>query len=509
MADHDTSRAALDSVPTPLSEREEVDEFNETLDPEDWEHYRRVSHQVLDELLDYLQTVPRRPVWRPVPRAVKERLREPPPHAPLPVTEVWDAVRELILPYPTGNIHPRFWGWVHGTGTASGVLAEMIAATMNSNLGGREHAPVYVERQVIDWFRALFGFPVGASGILLTGTSMATAVGLAVARNAASDTVDVRRHGVAAVGRPLGAYAAAEAHGSARKALELLGLGADAVHVVPVGPDFRMDVDALRRAIAGDRALGRLPFCVVGTAGTVNTGAIDDLDVLADVCAAEGVWFHVDGAFGAMAALSASLRPLVAGIERADSLAFDFHKWLHVPYAAGCLLVRDGARHRAAFSVHQSYLTSHERGLAGGSPWFCDYGPDLSRGFAALKVWFTLKEHGLDRLGAMVRKNCRQAAYLAERVAGERRLELLAPVSLNVVCFRYARPGADAAWLDRVNEQIIYELHERGVAAPSSTRIHGALAIRACLTNHRTRRPDLDALVDAVCAAGDRLAGGA
>ena len=185
MPDHDPPRTALDSAPTPLSWPEEAEDLNETLDPEDWDHYRDVSHRVLDELLDYLQTVSRRPVWRPVPGDVKERLREAAPRAPLPVTEVWDAVRELILPYPTGNIHPRFWGWVHGTGTASGVLAEMIAATMNSNLGGREHAPVYVERQVIDWFRVLFGFPAGASGILLTGTSMATAVGLTVARNAA------------------------------------------------------------------------------------------------------------------------------------------------------------------------------------------------------------------------------------------------------------------------------------------------------------------------------------
>jgi len=497
MPDHDSRAAALDAEPALAPDPEG------TLDPDDWSHYRDVSHRVLDELLDYLQGVSRRPVWRPVPSEVKARLREEAPRAPLPAEAVWEAVRELILPYPTGNIHPRFWGWVHGTGTVGGVLAEMIAATMNSNLGGREHAPVYVERQVIEWCRDVFGFPAGASGLLLTGTSMATVVGLSVARNGASG-VDVRRHGVAAVGRPLVAYTSAEAHVSVRKALELLGLGSDALHLVPVGPDFRMDVDALRRALAADRAAGRQPFCVVGTAGTVNTGAVDDLSALADLCAAEGLWFHVDGAFGAMTALSAALRPRLAGIERADSLAFDFHKWLHAPYAAGCLLVRDGARHREAFSVHQSYLTSHERGLAGGSPWFCDYGPDLSRGFAALKVWFTIKEQGLDRLGAMVEKNCRQAAYLAERAAADGRLELMAPVSLNVVCFRYVRPGADAAWLNRVNEEIIYQLHESGVAAPSSTRVRGALAIRVCLTNHRTRRPDLDALVDAVCAAGDR-----
>jgi aromatic-L-amino-acid/L-tryptophan decarboxylase len=474
-----------------------------TLDPDDWEAYRAASHQILDELLDYLRTVRERPVWRVPPADVLERLRQPAPAAPRSLEAAWALARELVLPYPTGNIHPRFFGWVHGTGTVGGVIAEMTAAAMNCNLGGRDHAPVYVERQVLGWAKSLFGWPATASGILLTGTSMANVVGLCVARNAAWP--DVRRRGLSAAPAEARVYTSSEAHVSVRKALELIGLGSEALHCVPVGSDFRVDVGALRRAIAADRAAGRSPFCVVGTAGTVNTGAVDDLLGLAEVAAEERLWFHVDGAFGALAALSPSLRPLLAGIERADSLAFDFHKWLHAPYSVGCLLVRDEERHRAAFSTHQSYLASQARGLAGGAPWFCDYGPELSRGFLALKVWFTIQEHGLDRLGAMVEKNCEQAQLLAELIRRHPRLELRAPVALNVVCFRFLAPALDREAQDRLHEQLIGDLHEQGVAAPSSTRLAGDLVIRVALTNHRTLRSDLDLLVAVVCSAGERI----
>lgn len=456
---------------------------------------------MLDELLELLRTVDERPVWTPVPQDVKERLRAPAPRQPQPVEDVWRAIQQLIVPYPTGNIHPRFLGWVHGTGTAGGVLAEMVAATLNCNLGGREHAPVYVERQLLGWCKEIFGFPPEAGGVLVTGTSMANLVALSVARNNRCGE-DVRANGV--TGGRYVVYASREGHVSVRKALELLGLGARALHVVPVGPDFRMSVQALQRAIAADRARGLVPFCVVGSAGTVNTGAVDDLGAVADVCAAEGLWYHVDGAFGAMAMLSEEHRQLLRGIERADSLAFDFHKWLHAPYAVGCVLVRDGALHHRAFTAEQSYLERHDRGLAGGAPWFCEFGPDLSRGFAALKVWFTIQEHGLDKLGANITRNCAQARYLAQRVEHAGDLELKAPVSLNIVCFRYTQPGLGRGELNRINQEIVYFLHEHGIAAPSTARLGGDLTIRVNITNHRTRYADLDLLVQAVREAGAR-----
>jgi glutamate/tyrosine decarboxylase-like PLP-dependent enzyme len=448
-------------------------------------------------------------VWRPVPDAVRQALAEPLPLEPQGLERTCRDARDLILPYPTGNAHPRFWGWVHGSGTAGGILAELLAAAMNANCGGRDHSAIHVERQVVEWARQLFDFPAGTSGILVSGTSLATLIGLAVARHHRAGT-DVRADGIRGAPLPLVGYASAEAHGSVGRAFEVLGLGRSALRTIPVDHDCRIELAALRRAIARDRAEGAKPFVVVGTAGTVNTGALDDLAALAELCAEEHLWLHVDGAFGALIALSEALKPRLAGIERADSLAFDFHKWLHVPYDAGCVLVRRGELHRAAFALSPDYLRRTGRGLAGGDPWFCDYGPELSRGFRALKVWFTLKEHGTRRLGAAIERNCAQARYLAERIAQDGRLELKAPVALNIVCFRFRAPALDEAGLDRLNAELVADLHESGIAAPSTTTLAGRTVIRVCLTNHRTRESDLDVLVDAVLKFGEgRLDAGA
>jgi glutamate/tyrosine decarboxylase-like PLP-dependent enzyme len=480
-------------------------EREESLDPTDWDAFRDLAHRMLDDAMDYLQQVRERPVWTLVPDAVKAGLREPLPAEPQGADKVCEDFQRLVLPYATGNLHPRFFGWVHGGGTPGGVLAEMLAAAMNANLGGRDHGPVHLERQVIEWCRGLFGFPEGAGGLLVGGTSMATLIGLTVARNHKAGH-DVRQAGLAGEGPRLVAYASSEVHGSVAKALELLGLGRDALHLVPANAAYKMNPRALKLAIEMDRREGLRPFCLIGTAGTVNTGANDDLATLADIAAEQELWFHVDGAFGAALMLSDELKPRLAGIERADSLAFDFHKWLHVPYDAGCVLVRDGELQRQAFSSRQDYLAEAERGLAGGNPWFCEYGPELSRGFRALKVWFTLKEHGTQRLGRKVEDNCRQAKYLAKLILERPPLELMAPVPLNIVCFRYAPPGAPPATLDRINGQIVAELQEKGVAAPSTTRLGDALAIRVNITNHRCRNADFDVLVDAVVEAGEALA---
>jgi glutamate/tyrosine decarboxylase-like PLP-dependent enzyme len=263
-----------------------------------------------------------------------------------------------------------------------------------------------------------------------------------------------------------------------------------------------MDVRALRDAIAADRLDGFNPFCVVATAGTVNTGAIDDLDHIARVCADEQAWLHVDAAFGGLCMLSDRLRSRLAGIERADSLAFDFHKWAQVQYDAGCILVRDGDKHRAAYSDRPDYLHAAARGLGGGGVWPCEFGPELSRCFRALKIWFALKEHGTRKLGRVIERNCLHAEHLRKRVAAETELELLAPLELNIVCFRFRPPGADEVELDRLNEDIVADLQLSGIAAPSSTRVAGKVAIRVNITNHRTRQADLDALLDGVLSIG-------
>ncbi len=393
---------------------------------------------------------------------------------------------------------------MHGTGTPGGIIAEMMAAAINANCGGREHAAIYVERQVVRWFQDIFRFPGTASGLLVSGTSMATLIALTVARNAKAG-VDVREHGIAAASAKMTVYTSGEAHGSADKAMEILGLGRKALRRIAVDQAGRMDTGALARQIAGDRAAGLKPFCIIATAGTVNTGAVDPLNEIAGIASDERLWLHVDGAFGALAILSDADRHKVDGIELADSIAFDFHKWLHVPYDAGMVLIRDGDAHRAAFGAKQDYLAGAERGLAAGQPWFCDLGPELSRGFRALKVWFTLKEHGIRRLGEKIGDNCRQAEWLAARLDQDGRLQRLAPVGLNIVCFRYFDPILDNAVLDTMNERIVVELQERGIAAPSTTRLNGLLAIRVNITNHRTRISDLQVLIDAIVAIGSSL----
>jgi glutamate/tyrosine decarboxylase-like PLP-dependent enzyme len=272
--------------------------------------------------------------------------------------------------------------------------------------------------------------------------------------------------------------------------------------LVAVDAEQRIDVRELAAAVARDRASGLEPFMVIGTAGTVVTGAIDDLAALAKVCRDEKLWFHVDGAFGALGMLSSALRPRLAGIEAADSIAFDFHKWGQVPYDAGCILVRDQAAQLRAFAADAAYLRKESRGLAGGAPWPCDLGPDLSRGFRALKVWYTLKVLGADRLGAAIDHTCVLARQLAARVDREPELRRVAPVALNIVCFRYLF----AQDSDRENAELVADLQESGAFAPSTAKIDGAIAIRCAIVNHRTRASDVEALVDAVLAIGRRRA---
>ncbi len=480
----------------PLREASLRSEASETLDPDNWDEIRVLGHRMLDDMIDHIASVRERPVWRPIPDEVRARFRGSLPRRPSDLGQVHREFVDFIAPYATGNVHPGFMGWVHGGGTAVGMLAEMLAAGLNANLGGRDQIPVEVERQMVEWVRQMFGFPDSASGIFVTGTSMANLMAVLVARTAALGTIS-RRHGIGDQGALLTAYASKAAHGCISKAVDIAGLGSDALRCIGVDESHRIDVAALRAQIARDREIGLKPFLVVGSAGTVDIGAIDDLVSLAALCEEENLWFHVDGAFGALGILSPVLSPLLAGIEQADSIALDFHKWGQVPYDAGFLLVSDGERHRDAFATPAAYLRRETRGLAAGSPWPCDLGPDLSRGFRALKSWFTFKAYGADKLGAVAARCCGLARYLEARILAEPRLELMAPVNLNIVCFRYR--AADA---DRVNGEIVMDIQESGAAVPSTTMLDGRLAIRAAIVNHRTDTPDIDALISSVLEFG-------
>ena len=473
----------------------------ETLDPEDWPALRKLAHGAVDEALDYLQQVRQRPVWQPTPADVAARFHEPLPRQPQGAEQAYRDFREQVLPFQMGNTHPRFWGWFMGNGTAFGALGDFLAATVNPNMGGGNHVGNLVESQVVDWCKEIVGLPLDCGGLLVSGGSMANFVGLAVARSAGA-AVDVRAEGVAALPKSLTFYASTEVHSCIQKAVELLGHGAKSLRKIPVDERYRIDLAALARAVSADRAAGFLPCAVVGSAGTINTGSVDDLAGLAAFCEREKLWFHVDGAIGAVVALAPHQRRLVRGMERADSVALDLHKWLHIPFEAGCVLVRDRKAHRDTFSLTPEYLAHAQRGLASGADWFSDYGLQLSRGFRALKVWLSFKEHGLDKYGRLIEQNMAQAERLGELVSAASELELMAPVGLNIACFRYRGAGGTQLELNELNEELLIRLHEGGVVAPSYTKLNGSYCLRAAIVNHRTRTADLALLIDEVLKIG-------
>jgi aromatic-L-amino-acid/L-tryptophan decarboxylase len=484
-----------------------------SLDPADWTSLRKQAHRMLDDMFDYLASLPERPVWQEAPQEVKAAFSSALPRSGSGLADVYEAFTRNILPYTIGNVHPGFMGWVQGGGTPVGMLAEMLAAGLNANVGGRNQIPVEVERQIVRWAQELFSFPESASGLFVTGSSMANMIAVLVARTAALGT-DVRYQGLANAapaadtdssvndanatkGRKLVAYTSAAAHQCIAQALDLTGMGTAALRRIPFDAAGRMNTAALKAAIARDRANGLEPFLVVGTAGTVDIGAVDPLQDIAAIARQEALWFHVDGAYGALAVMSAELAPRVAGIELADSIAFDFHKWAQVQYDAGFILVRDGRLHEATFASPAAYLARETEGMAANSPWMCDFGPDLSRGFRALKTWMSIKTYGTDKLGEVMSGSCALAHYLKTRIESEDRLELMAPVALNIVCFRYRCGNADEA-----NRRIVIALQKSGIAAPSTTLVNGHLAIRTALFNHRTRKHHVDALLEGVLRFG-------
>lgn len=470
----------------------------ETLDPQDWDAVAALAHRVVDDAARYLRDLRERPVWRPMPGEVEALFREPVPEEPMPIEQVYGLVRDSVLAYPMGNIHPRFWSWFMGAGNFSGALGDFIAAVQGSNLGGGSHAAARLDQQVVGWLRDMVGLPSSASGTLVGGGSMANLIGLTVARNTAAG-IDLREHGVAALDLPLRYYASDQVHSCHRKAVETLGLGNRALRRIPSGPSCRINLDALQAAIAQDRAEGFHPACIIGTAGTVNSGAVDDLAALADIAADENIWFHVDGCIGALLAIAPKNAWRVRGIERADSVALDPHKWLHAPFEVGCALIRDRARHRSSFAVSPEYLQTTARGIASGD-WLYEYGLQTTRGFGALKVWMALMEHGVAKFGRLIDQNIAQAAYLAELIRSQPALELVAQPEINIVCFRVAPEGQDEDRIKQANVEIMLRLQETGIAALSDTTIRGRHCLRVAICNHRTRLDDLDQLVTAVLA---------
>jgi glutamate/tyrosine decarboxylase-like PLP-dependent enzyme len=461
------------------------------------------------ELLERLPTLPvsRRATVPEVRAAVTRDV----PDEPLPQAELVAALRTIVMENATYTGSPRFMAYITGSGTVPGAAADLIAAAINQNVGGWRLAPAAteIELHLGRWFAQRLGMPATAGGYVTSGGAMAAFVALKAARDARAGWA-IRELGTRA-GPPLTMYASAQVHDVNTRATDMLGLGREAVRLVPCDDDLRMRTDALRSAIARDVRTGFQPIAVVATAGTVATGAIDPIDEIADICAEHGLWMHVDGAYGGVAALTDELRPLFRGIERADSVALDPHKWLYTPHSGGAIVVRDVRTLEGAFAIDPSYVHD-DKELTGRGTDLYTMGPQFSRGFHALKIWISLLAHGWSAYARRIAHDVALARYLHERAASHPELEPVGPEpTLSIACFRYVPPamrGDPAAepFLNRLNERLMAELQLGGRVFPSNAVIGGKFALRACIVNFRTEAPDIDALIEEAVRLGASLA---
>lgn len=477
-------------------------DYFETLDPKDWKESKALMHRMVDDAFDYIKNVRDRKIWQEMPKDILDTFSSSIPREPSSSKEVYDELQKNILPFPMGNVHPRFWAWYMGNGTVSGVMGDFWASVINPNLGGGNHAAHKVEEQVISWIKEIIEFPESSSGLLVSGGSMANYVALAVARNLKAG-YDIRSEGLHE--NNLVYYASTEIHSCNTKAVELLGLGTKGLKKIAVNDDYTININALQQQIKDDKANGLQPICVIGTSGTVNTGAVDNLNAIADICEEEKLWFHVDGAIGAIAMLSEKIKPQLKGIERADSVALDLHKWLHMPFEAGCVILKDKKAHKDTFSLIPEYLAKNTRGIASGENWFSEFGLQLSRRFRALKIWMSLKEHGSERFGRMISRNVDQAHYLGNLVEKHSTLELIAPIGMDIVCFRFHPGDKNLDELNAINKEIKLQLEEQAIALPGYTTLNGAYCIRCAISSHRVTNEDFDALVENVLRIGNEL----
>ncbi|MET3804098.1 glutamate/tyrosine decarboxylase-like PLP-dependent enzyme [Nakamurella sp. UYEF19] len=458
-----------------------------------------LGRQVVDLISRHFATLAEGPVFQPVPPGLADRFRNaPPPRTGRSAERVMGEFVETVLPYPFGNGHPRFFGWVNSPPQPLGVYADALAAAMNPSVAGGNHAAVHVERQVVRWFCELAGLPDRAFGMLTSGGSMATLTALAGARHRAMDRVgiDVRAKGLQAVGTTFALYVGSEGHGCAHKAAQLLGLGSDHVCIIPSDADHRMKPDDLERQLDTDAAAGVVPIAVMATVGTVNTGAIDPIAAIADLCEERRIWLHVDGAYGGPAILLLErFRETLAALARADSIAMDPHKWMYTPVDAGLVIFRDGSAARDAFSLVPAYLrTDGDEGGVAGPAWFSEYGFEQTRPFRALKVWMLLQHLGLDGYRELITKDIDLAHELARQIRSTTDFRVLAD-GLSICCFRAEPEGVPPDGLDDLNRALLTRIQLGGRAFVSGTTVDGRFALRACIVNPGTTAEDINTLV--------------
>ena len=470
----------------------------------DAEAFRRAGHAAIDLAADYLGSMRDRPVFQPMTPEQRDLLMD----AALPdqgaaVSEILDRFASDVMPFPLGNGHPRFYGWVNSSPSPVGILADLLAATMNPSCAGGDHAAIYIERAVVRWLMELIGFPTdGSMGLLVSGGSMASLTCLTAARHWAAQKAgwNDRVDGVQGSTGALVLYLADEGHSCMRKAAELLGLGAENTRLIPVDANGRMIIGELNAAIEADLAAGQRPFCVAGSAGTAMAGAIDPLADIADLCVQYDLWFHVDGAYGALGVLDDRLADRYAGMERAHSVALDPHKWLSVPVECGCALVRDSALLRDTFSLVPSYVRTEEGKGVGGLPWYSEYGFQQSRGFRALKLWMTLLYAGRDGVKAHIVRQNDLAHALAELVDADPLFERSAPADLSIVCFRMIPEGTtgDDPRLSGFNQRLANAVQSSGEAFVTSGVFNGQTVLHANTLNGETTIDDVRALLPTI-----------
>lgn len=471
---------------------------------------RRIGRLATDAVAEHREKLLARPVFGKV-GGDAATFDEPLPEEGQPFDDVLAFVRQHVLPRPMGNSHPRFFGFINATADPVGVMADYLAAAMNPNCWGGDHAAIHVEKAAVRWIAEILGYPAGAEGILVSGGSMANFTALATARRAVTPG-NVREEGLAGDGRPrLAVYASDQVHHCVDKAVDLLGIGTSRLRRIPTGDDFRIRMDLLTEAIAADRRAGLSPAILVGSAGTVNTGAIDPLEEMAALAQREELWFHVDGAYGGMAAASPRLRPLFRGMERGDSIAADPHKWLYVPYEAGATLVREPGRLAATFRKFPEYLASDAESPFPGPAWFAERGVELSRGFKALKVWMGLKVHGRAGYAAAIERDVALARFLSDAVDARPDFERLSDPVLSIANIRYRPAGTDIPEeeLDRINRGIVNRLVGDGSFFLAPTVLKGRTALRVAIVNFRTTEEDLLFLLEEAARVGGEIAAGA
>ncbi len=484
------------------------------LDPNDWSTFRKNAHELLDAAIDKMENNRSERVWTSTPTNIRELFSNSSTSligAPINSISIENVAKILkdILPYGVGNTHPRFFGWVHGSGSISSLLAEIICSSMNVNSGGRDTISPIIEKEVISWMIHHFQFPQDiSSGIIVSGTSMATIIALKIAK----DSIIIKNKNLfkdANNYTKFVGYCSEQGHSCIKRAFDLLGFDKNALRMISCNSDFTINTQKLDQTIQNDINNNFIPFIIVGTVGSVNVGSIDSLIILKEISLKYNCWFHIDGAFGGSLIFSNSYKYKINGIENADSIAFDFHKWIHINYDAGFILIRDSIKHRNSFSARPEYLRSLDHGIAGGDFWGVDYGPELSRSFRALKVWTHFKLHGTKLIGDSIDMNIDLAQYLYQLITKDSKycniLESLAPVTLQINVFRYIGNNNNNFMLDKLNEKIIIECQNSGIAVPSSTNINGKVAIRVNITNHRTTREDLDLFIATIIELGKKF----